>query len=1130
MSNFPVSRFVVLLFCDPKVYEASEDSGDADDDYYVNDYDGDVETRNDSRMVDMFLGPYKDTQALYVLQNGSDGNSNSVLRFRYLGLPPVAILEVLAGGGVEEALGTAMTNETAGLSLPTSSTNAVDPSSSTSVPATATSIFLVGDAVRFDASGSFDPDGDEPLLFQWDFGDRTTGSSDSSYNATAPSHVYDAPGNYTVILVVSNARNRATMASTTVVVGTAPSVIMVSPREGDLYAAAGEPLRLEGKASDYRGNPIPDDRLVWEVRRYSPDGGYENLLEAGTAGNGLEVDPLAPPPSATWSPDTGFFLRVVLSVVDDLGLTSRVVTDVYPDSVAVELVTEPEGLTIAFGDDELVAPAQIETWVGDFPVRVTREQPPYRFRHWSDGITDADRTISMPSYRFRREDQQQQEQSEPEASNRITAGRPNRTVLTIEAIFCLIDNESCGGVLGTGCCSGFCDGDGFCRANPSSSSIGNSTNATTTTNTTNSFLLPPRETHTNLTVAKGEIGPGRKPDDGSNTTHPFIEDNEPDRKPDGGTNATHPSIEDNEPDRNSDGGSNATHPSIEDNEPDRKPDDDFNATHPFIEDNEPDRKPFVSNATQFMEEDTGSTESAGATNNQSQKVPNPDKNDGGDRFTKPLIGVSMAALLIALLYIGCKYFRLKIRLESESNGSLTTNDESRQRSMPPRSIDCTTPPRKEQQEELSSTVDETKRSFSSSNASFHSTISSIVVGGGMNNHTRFGGAGGGASSSTGDASSSSSFSSRKSASSTLPIWEKLASETERRAKLRAKLQSSPESTAPAVPSTPETAGESFPESPPTNNRNDDRAAAPAPSGRKSFESNPHRDGEDDDDDDDDDDSFVSSSALSPTSELTANINETLVRMDDLLSKISARKQARQNRKEALLRATSVAPVSEDDEEAAAGTAENDDGDNDDDDASDHSGHATHPAPIWLRESSAPGSPPRDQLLVTRSFSMSSLHTTSGSSAASNDGSTTSSKVKWLAELPDTSVQSLLVFQDNTTDQSISSRKNTTITTTSSLRDGDDDDDDDDIDKMESGLAGEGNDTAAADHSFIAPDDGEKLLRIVDDRSDDDDDDNDDRMESGLAGEANHNKAADHSFVAPHEGETVLRILGPATMT
>jgi PKD repeat protein len=58
----------------------------------------------------------------------------------------------------------------------------------------------VGQTVTFDASRSYDPEGVSPLIYKWRFGDST-----NEYVGKAlMTHVYKHPGNYTVVLSVSD--------------------------------------------------------------------------------------------------------------------------------------------------------------------------------------------------------------------------------------------------------------------------------------------------------------------------------------------------------------------------------------------------------------------------------------------------------------------------------------------------------------------------------------------------------------------------------------------------------------------------------------------------------------------------------------------------------------------------------------------------------------------------------------------------------------------------------------------------------------------------------------------------------------------------------------------------------------
>jgi PKD repeat protein len=73
---------------------------------------------------------------------------------------------------------------------------------------------VVGTAVTFDGSGSYDPDGD-PLTYSWTFGDGSTGTG------VATTHSYSAAGTYSVTLTVTDNGGLSSSDSTTITVNPA---------------------------------------------------------------------------------------------------------------------------------------------------------------------------------------------------------------------------------------------------------------------------------------------------------------------------------------------------------------------------------------------------------------------------------------------------------------------------------------------------------------------------------------------------------------------------------------------------------------------------------------------------------------------------------------------------------------------------------------------------------------------------------------------------------------------------------------------------------------------------------------------------------------------------------------------
>eukprot|EP00529_Nitzschia_sp_RCC80_P006627 CAMPEP_0113499690 /NCGR_PEP_ID=MMETSP0014_2-20120614/31888_1 /TAXON_ID=2857 /ORGANISM="Nitzschia sp." /LENGTH=1521 /DNA_ID=CAMNT_0000393893 /DNA_START=413 /DNA_END=4974 /DNA_ORIENTATION=+ /assembly_acc=CAM_ASM_000159 len=335
----------------------------------------DNENVNEARMTSLFFGPYKDTQALYVTKFG---NLETILRIRYNGIlnkPPNPDF--------------------------TFSTAASDPT---------------GFSIQYDASATTDPENDA-LAYLWDFGDGniTTG--------LRPIHRYNLPGEYSVLLTVTDSQGQAQQVYETVKVGIPPRVNILFPMEGDRFNVD-QVLRLSGEALDHLNNPIPDENFVWEVRQHHADH-YHPFMDL-TTGNDIDTWP-APIPEDYFAA-TNSFLRVLLTVTDSLGVTTTETRDVQPNILIVNLETKPQGLNITVDGYTLTAPYQITSWYNyDLPLNVVQNQSPYVFKGWSDGETDPDRTFKLFT---------------------------NMTSPTVTAIFCVDMWMEC--TSNDDCCSGAC--------------------------------------------------------------------------------------------------------------------------------------------------------------------------------------------------------------------------------------------------------------------------------------------------------------------------------------------------------------------------------------------------------------------------------------------------------------------------------------------------------------------------------------------------------------------------------------------------------------------------------------------------------------------------------------------------
>jgi glucose/arabinose dehydrogenase/PKD repeat protein len=259
-----------------------------------------------------------------------------------------------------------------------------------------------GPTIDFDASrepdgsaGSYDPDGDTPLTYTWDFGD---GSQRETTDPTI-SHTYQTSGKYTATLTVRDSKNAVSNPDRIEVYpgDTPPKPVIEIPAPDKLFAV-NEKITLSGSATDDEDGSIPNADLSWEVLRHH-NGTHTHPGYFSWTGNNPSF--VAPAPEDQRSTGEGNYLEILLTATDSRGLSTTVSRELQPHRVGVRFATKPFGLRLELGDQRFTAPKTFVSWE-DYKLIVNAQAQRdaegryWVFQSWTDG-GGRQHTITTPA-------------------------------------------------------------------------------------------------------------------------------------------------------------------------------------------------------------------------------------------------------------------------------------------------------------------------------------------------------------------------------------------------------------------------------------------------------------------------------------------------------------------------------------------------------------------------------------------------------------------------------------------------------------------------------------------------------------------------------------------------------------
>jgi glucose/arabinose dehydrogenase len=240
--------------------------------------------------------------------------------------------------------------------------------------------------VHFDASASYDPDSNGPLVFRWDLdGDGLYGDS----TVPKPTRTYTTPGTYRVRLRVWDPDDAMDSESIDITVGNNPPVPTITTPVPPLGFAVGDVVTFAGGAVDAEDGSLPASSLMWTLDiKHCPGVGGECHTHEVEAYEGVAEGSFVAPDHEIPS-----HLVLRLTATDSGGLSASVEIALEPRTVTLLLDSVPRGLVLGTRDQADPTPFERTTPVGSTtqvsaPSPQTFDGKEYHFVAWSDGGAD----------------------------------------------------------------------------------------------------------------------------------------------------------------------------------------------------------------------------------------------------------------------------------------------------------------------------------------------------------------------------------------------------------------------------------------------------------------------------------------------------------------------------------------------------------------------------------------------------------------------------------------------------------------------------------------------------------------------------------------------------------------------
>ena len=234
--------------------------------------------------------------------------------------------------------------------------------------------------VAFNASGSSDPD-DNPLTYQWDFGDDD-GQFDDSFDV-APWHAYDDPGTYVARLRVDDGHGGTDTDSITIDVGNAAPTATITSPTGSFTWSVGQEVSFSGQGTDPDVGPLPASAFEWElIMNHCPDVCHAHPIQTWS---GVRTGSFTAPDHEYPS-----HLELRLTVEDGNGAEDMMAVQIQPKTVTLHMRSSPSGLRLTAAGRTATTPFDVMVIRGSavvigVPSGQTVDGFDYAWTSWSHG-------------------------------------------------------------------------------------------------------------------------------------------------------------------------------------------------------------------------------------------------------------------------------------------------------------------------------------------------------------------------------------------------------------------------------------------------------------------------------------------------------------------------------------------------------------------------------------------------------------------------------------------------------------------------------------------------------------------------------------------------------------------------